>query len=43
MVIEDLEREFVEQLVFRAVQFNAIYEDRYLLGGVLARPVIARG
>ena len=43
MVIVDLQRIFVEQLVFRAVQCNAIYEDRYLLGTSLARPVIARG
>ncbi|PNY23917.1 Argininosuccinate synthase [Tolypocladium capitatum] len=42
MVIENLEKEFVEQLVFRAIQCNAIYEDRYLLGTSLARPVIAR-
>ncbi|KAL8334637.1 hypothetical protein RB598_009073 [Gaeumannomyces tritici] len=42
MVILDLQKEFVEQLVFRAVQCNAIYEDRYLLGTSLARPVIAR-
>jgi argininosuccinate synthase len=43
MIIEDLQRVFVEQLVVRAVQCNAIYEDRYLLGTSLARPVIARG
>lgn len=43
MVIVDLQRIFVEQLVFRAVQCNAIYEDRYLLGTSLSRPVIARG
>jgi argininosuccinate synthase len=43
MVIVNLQRIFVEQLVFRAVQCNAIYEDRYLLGTSLARPVIARG
>ncbi|POR32399.1 Argininosuccinate synthase [Tolypocladium paradoxum] len=42
MVIENLQKEFVEQLVFRAIQCNAIYEDRYLLGTSLARPVIAR-
>ncbi|KXX79970.1 Argininosuccinate synthase [Madurella mycetomatis] len=42
MVIEDLQREFVEEIVFRAIQCNAIYEDRYLLGTSLARPVIAR-
>ena len=42
MIIEDLQQEFVEQIVFRAIQCNAIYEDRYLLGTALARPVIAR-
>lgn len=42
MVIQDLQKEFVEQLIFRAIQCNAIYEDRYLLGTSLARPVIAR-
>ncbi|SPO03681.1 probable arginosuccinate synthetase [Cephalotrichum gorgonifer] len=42
MVIVDLKKEFVEQLVFRAIQCNAIFEDRYLLGTSLARPVIAR-
>ena len=43
MIIANLQREFVEQLVFRAIQCNAIFEDRYLLGTSLARPVIARG
>ncbi|KAI9728567.1 MAG: Adenylosuccinate synthetase [Cirrosporium novae-zelandiae] len=42
MIIEDLRREFVEELCFRAIQCNAIYEGRYLLGTSLARPVIAR-
>jgi argininosuccinate synthase len=42
MIILDLRREFVEQLCFRAVQCNAQYEGRYLLGTSLARPVIAR-
>ncbi|KAJ4307196.1 hypothetical protein N0V88_000575 [Collariella sp. IMI 366227] len=42
MVIEDLQREFVDEIVFRAIQCNAIYEDRYLLGTSLARPIIAR-
>lgn len=41
--IEDLRREFVEELCFPAVQCNAVYEDVYLLGTSLARPVIARG
>lgn len=35
-------KEFVEELCFTAVQCNAIWEDRYLLGTSLARPVIAR-
>ncbi|KAI5476413.1 hypothetical protein MNV49_007791 [Pseudohyphozyma bogoriensis] len=38
----DLKREFVENLIFPAVQANAIYENVYLLGTSLARPVIAR-
>ena len=42
MIIEDLQREFVDEIVFRAIQCNAIYEDRYLLGTSLARPIIAR-
>jgi len=42
MVILDLQRELVEKLVWPAIQCNAIYEDRYLLGTSLARPVIAR-
>ncbi|KAL1893955.1 argininosuccinate synthetase [Sporothrix stenoceras] len=42
MIISDLRREFVEELCFRAVQCNAQYEGRYLLGTSLARPVIAR-
>ena len=42
MIIVDLQRAFIEQVVFRAVQCNAIFEDRYLLGTSLARPVIAK-
>jgi argininosuccinate synthase len=30
MVILDLQKYFVDELVFRAIQSNAIYEDRYL-------------
>jgi argininosuccinate synthase len=41
--LEDLKREFVEELIFPAVQANCIYENVYLLGTSLARPVIARG
>lgn len=42
MVIRDIQDIFVTEMVWRAVQCNAIYEDRYLLGTSLARPVIAR-
>lgn len=30
--VEDLRREFIEELCFPAVQCNAIYENVYLLG-----------
>jgi len=40
---EDLRREFVTELIYPAVQANCIYENVYLLGTSLARPVIARG
>jgi argininosuccinate synthase len=42
VVISDLKREFVENFVLKAIMANAIYEDRYLLGTALARPLIAR-
>ncbi|KAK6335251.1 argininosuccinate synthetase [Orbilia javanica] len=41
--VDDLRKEFVDQLCFPAIQCNAIYENVYLLGTSLARPVIARG
>ncbi|KAJ8327938.1 argininosuccinate synthetase [Batrachochytrium dendrobatidis] len=40
--IEDLRKEFVEDLIWPAVQANLLYEGVYLLGTSLARPVIAR-
>jgi argininosuccinate synthase len=40
--IEDLTEEFVKDYVFQAIKANAIYEDRYLLGTSLARPIIAK-
>ncbi|KAK4995210.1 argininosuccinate synthetase [Elasticomyces elasticus] len=42
-IVADLKREFVEKLCFPAIQANAIYENVYLLGTSLARPVIAQG
>ncbi|EIM86483.1 argininosuccinate synthetase [Stereum hirsutum FP-91666 SS1] len=41
--LEDLRREFITELIYPAIQANAIYENVYLLGTSLARPVIARG
>ncbi|CAG8675149.1 8322_t:CDS:2, partial [Dentiscutata erythropus] len=40
--IEDLRRVFVEELIFPTIQANAIYENVYLLGTSIARPVIAK-
>lgn len=38
----DVREEFISEFAFPALQFNARYEGRYLLGTSLARPVIAR-
>lgn len=40
--IEDVRSTFVSEICFPAVQCNAIYENVYLLGTALARPIIAR-
>lgn len=40
--IEDLTEDFVKNYIFNAIKANAIYEDRYLLGTSIARPVIAK-
>ena len=40
--IEDLKQEFVTDFIFPAIAGNAVYENRYLLGTALARPLIAR-
>ena len=42
VIISDLKNEFVENYVFKAIKANAVYEDRYLLGTALARPLIAK-
>ncbi len=42
VLVSDLKREFVTDFIFPAVAGNAIYENRYLLGTSLARPIIAR-
>jgi argininosuccinate synthase len=40
--IEDLKEEFVTDYIFPAIKANAVYENRYLMGTSLARPLIAR-
>ena len=40
--VEDLKEEFVVDYILPALQGNALYESRYLLGTSLARPVIAK-
>ncbi len=40
--IDDLREEFVKDYVFPAIRANAIYENDYLLGTSLARPVISK-
>ncbi len=42
VLIEDVRKEFVEDYVFRAVEWNAVYEGTYLLGTSLARPLISK-
>ena len=41
-IVKDLKSEFVEEFIYPALQANAVYEGRYLLGTSLARPCIAR-
>jgi len=40
--VENLQEEFVTDFIFPAIASNAVYENRYLLGTALARPLIAR-
>lgn len=42
VVIRDLKKIFIDEYVMKAIMANAIYEDRYLLGTALARPLIAK-
>jgi argininosuccinate synthase len=42
-VVEDLRDEFVKDFIFPALAAGAVYEDSYLLGTSLARPILARG
>ena len=40
--IEDLREEFVTQYLWRLVRAGGIYEDKYLLGTSIARPLLAK-
>lgn len=40
--IEDVKEEFVKDYVFTAIKANAVYEDKYLMGTAVARPLIAK-
>jgi argininosuccinate synthase len=40
-VVEDLREEFLRDYAFKALSAGAIYEDSYLLGTALARPLLA--
>jgi len=42
-VVEDLREEFVRDYAFKALAAGAVYEDSYLLGTSLARPLLAYG
>ena len=42
VVVEDLREEFLTQYVWPALKAGAVYENKYLLGTSLARPVIAK-
>src|SRR5919106_355732 len=42
-VVDDLRHEFVTEAVFPAIRGAAVYENGYLLGTALSRPIIARG
>jgi argininosuccinate synthase len=42
VIIKDLKREFVTDYILPALRGRAVYENRYLLGTSLARPIIAK-
>jgi argininosuccinate synthase len=42
-IVEDLREEFIRDYAFKALAAGAVYEDNYLLGTALARPLIAYG
>jgi argininosuccinate synthase len=40
-IVKDLREEFVRDYCYKALSAGAVYEDRYLLGTALARPLLA--
>jgi argininosuccinate synthase len=42
VIISDLKKEFVEDYIFPAYRANAMYEEAYLLGTSIARPLISK-
>lgn len=40
--VEDLKEEFVTDYIVPSIQANAIYENRYMLGTAVARPLISK-
>jgi argininosuccinate synthase len=42
VIVRDLREEFLREYVFPTVQADAMYENKYLLGTSIARPVIAK-
>jgi argininosuccinate synthase len=42
-IVEDLREEFIRDYAFKALAAGAVYEDNYLLGTALARPLLAYG
>jgi argininosuccinate synthase len=43
VVVDDLREEFLTKYVWPCVKAGAVYEEKYLLGTSMARPVIAKG
>lgn len=42
LYIEDLNEEFITDVIYPTVKANAVYEGKYLLGTSMARPIIAK-
>lgn len=41
--VGNLQKEFVEDVCFKALKANALYEDKYPLATAMTRPIIAKG